>query len=173
MALRKKAEEGELVLAYVDETGFDAVHPNQYAWSPKGERHLIQADRGSRLNVIGAMLSTGKLYSQKLWGNTNSDNFSAFINNLVTYVGKPLTIVLDNASIHTSKVMENVMEALKEKGVSFYFLPAYSPELNRIERLWHKIKYTWMSAKRRDKMVLEQDVTEILDGYGGNFKFDF
>lgn len=84
-----------------------------------------------------------------------------------------MTIVMDNASIHTSKLMEKVMAALKEKGVTFYRLPAYSPELNRIERLWHKMKYTWMKAKRRDKTVLEEDVTEILDGFGNKFKFDF
>jgi transposase len=171
--LRQKAEDKELILAYVDETGFDAVHPNQYAWSPKGERHLIQADRGSRLNVIGAMLSSGHLYSKKVWGSTNSEIFSAFIENLVHYVGKPLTIILDNASIHTSKLMENVMAVLKENGVSFYLLPAYSPELNRIELLWHKIKYTWMTTKRRTKPVLEQDVAEILDGFGKKFKFKF
>lgn len=171
--MRQKAKDKELILAYVDETGFDEVHPNQYAWSPKGERHLIQADRGSRLNVIGAMLSTGQLYSTKVWGKTNSEVFAAFIDSLVNYVGKPLTIVLDNASIHTSKLMKNVMAALKEKSVSFYLLPAYSPELNRIERLWHKMKYTWMSAKRRTKVILEQDVAEILDGFGEKFKFEF
>ncbi|MDZ7855608.1 IS630 family transposase [Sphaerotilus sp.] len=170
--MRKKAEDEELVLAYVDETGFDAVHPNQYAWSPKGERHLIQADRGSRLNVIGAMLSTGQLYAHKLWKTTDSAAFSAFIENLVHHVGKPLTIVMDNASIHTSKLMINVMAALAEKGVSFYRLPAYSPELNRIERLWHKMKYAWMKAKRRDKIILEQDVTEIIDGFGKGKKFE-
>jgi transposase len=171
--LRKKAEDEEIVLAYVDESGFDAVHPNQYAWSPKKERHLIQADRGSRLNVIGAMLSTGQLYAKKLWKNTSSEIFSDFIENLVTYVGKPMVIVMDNASIHTSKLMKEVMAALKEKEVTFYRLPAYSPELNRIERLWHKMKYTWMKAKRRDKAVLEEDVTEILDGFGKKFKIAF
>jgi transposase len=171
--LRQQAKDKELILAYVDETGFDSVHPNQYAWSPKGERHLIQADRGSRLNVIGAMLSTGSFYSQKLWGSTDSEAFSAFIQNLAHHVGKPLTIVFDNASIHTSNLMKKVMAALKENGVSFYPLPAYSPELNRIERLWHKIKYTWMKAKRRDKVALEQDVAEILDGFGKKFKFEF
>lgn len=161
------------MMAYVDESGFDAVHPNQYAWSPKKERHLIQADRGSRLNVIGALLSTNELYAEKSWKSTNSARFADFIQNLVTHIGKPMIIVMDNATIHTSQLMKEVMADLAEKGVTFYRIPAYSPELNKIERLWHKMKYTWMPAKRRDKPVLEEDVTEILDGFGQKFKFAF
>lgn len=69
--------------------------------------------------------------------------------------------------------MKRIMAALKENGVSFYSLPAYSPELNRIERLWHKMKYTWMKAKRRNKVALEQDVAEILDGFGKKYTFEF
>jgi transposase len=29
----------------------------------------------------------------------------------------------------------------------FYFLPPYSPELNRIEILWKKMKYEWLPFK--------------------------
>lgn len=33
--------------------------------------------------------------------------------------------------------------------------------------------YTWMKAKRRDKLILEQDVTEILDRFGKKYTFEF
>lgn len=69
--------------------------------------------------------------------------------------------------------MKDAIDFFKTKGVNFYFLPAYSPELNRIERLWHKIKYTWMSAKRRTKSDLEDDFGEIIDGFGKKYKFEF
>jgi transposase len=38
--------------------------------------------------------------------------------------------ILDNASIHTAKKLKPCWDLLKEKGMRFYFLPAYSPELN-------------------------------------------
>ena len=41
-----------------------------------------------------------------------------------------------------------------------------SPELNRIERFWHAIKFTWMAPKCRDSKMLEADVDEILDNFG-------
>ncbi|WP_157648304.1 IS3 family transposase, partial [Burkholderia ubonensis] len=34
--------------------------------------------------------------------------------------------------------------------LTLYFLPPYSPELNRIEKLWHKMKYEWLAFKARD-----------------------
>ena len=65
--MRQQAADGHLVLAYVDEAGFSAVHPNRSAWTPKGERHLIEAKRSKRLNVMAALLSSGGLFSAKLW----------------------------------------------------------------------------------------------------------
>ncbi len=64
-------------------------------------------------------------------------------------------------------------EVLQGKGLKLYFLPPYSPELNRIEKLWHKMKYEWMAFKSRDAQTLEADVDEILAGFGKKYKLDF
>jgi transposase len=54
---------------------------------------------------------------------------------------RPCIIVLDNASAHTSRAVKAVLPALEAAGVTLYYLPPYSPELNRIEELWRQIKY--------------------------------
>lgn len=162
-----------MVLAYVDEAGFSQVHPNRSAWTPKGERHLIEAKRGKRLNVLAAMLSTGGLFSAKMWETTTSDIFTGFIGLLKEHVGRPLTIILDNASVHKAKANRHIIEFLKRQGVGLYFLPPYSPELNRIEKLWHLMKYTWMAAKCRNSQMLENDVDEVLSNFGSKYKLDF
>jgi transposase len=172
-ALREQAAAGEIELAYADEAGFACVHPNRSAWTPVGGRHLIEAKRGKRLNVLGALLSSGKLFSAKLWTRVNSDLFVGFLGLLREEVGKPLTVILDNASIHKAKATRHVVEYLKKQGVTLYFLPAYSPELNRIERLWHKMKHTWMEVKCRTQEMLEADVSDILDNFGIKYKFQF
>ncbi len=77
--LRAQAAAGKMVLAYCDEVGFSQVHPNKSAWTPKGERHLIEAKRGKRLNVLAAMLSTGELFSAKIWQSTTAEIFAGFI----------------------------------------------------------------------------------------------
>lgn len=162
-----------MVLAYVDEAGFAQVHPNRSAWTPQGERHLIEAKRGKRLNVLAAMLSTGGLFSAKLWQTTKSDAFVGFIGLLKEHVGQRLTVILDNASIHKAKANAHIIDFLETQGVTLYFLPPYSPELNRIEKLWHLMKHTWMAVKCRNSATLESDVTEILDNFGTKYKFAF
>nr|WP_245598843.1 IS630 family transposase [Methylomicrobium lacus] len=136
-----QAKVGTIELAYVDEAGFAPQPPNRSAWTKKGETHTVTAKRGRRLNVIGAMLSSGKLVMAKLWQSINGLWFFAFLMAMLDKVSKPLVVILDNASIHTAKKLKPYWDLLEEKGMRFYFLPPYSPELNRIELLWHKMKY--------------------------------
>ncbi|MFD0532276.1 transposase [Kitasatospora arboriphila] len=46
------------------------------------------------------------------------------------------TIVLDNASAHVSQVVKAAGPQLEGYGITLYYLPPCSPELNRIERVW-------------------------------------
>lgn len=174
MELRKRAEAGEITLAYLDEAGFEQTHPNRGAWTPVGEQHCIEAGRGSRLNVVAALLSTGKVISAQLWGNMNSELFLGFLGLLREQAAsKPMTVILDNASIHHAKRIAPVVNMLEKQGITLYFLPAYSPELNRIETLWHLIKYSWMAVKQRSAEVLKTDVSHILDNFGSTYKMNF
>ena len=84
-----------------------------------------------------------------------------------------MTVILDNASIHKAKSEKDIHDHLNKNGVTLYFLPPYSPELNKIERLWHKMKYTWMAPKCRDSAALEADIDSILSNFGSDFKFGF
>ena len=58
------------------------------------------------------------------------------------------------------------MNLLEKQGVTHYFLTPYSQELNRIEKLWHLMRYTWMPVKSRDGKTLEAAVGEILNYFG-------
>jgi transposase len=83
---------------------------------------------------------------------------------LLKHVGKPLTVILDNASMHTAKAIKPMLEQLRQKGLTLYFLPPYSTELNRIEILWRKVKYEWMAFKTRDsKILLPTSTTSLLN----------
>jgi len=148
-------------------------YPNRSAWTPIGKCHKIDANRGKRLNVIGAMLSTGDLYSVAMWQTTNSVLFTEFLGQLMNSVGKPLTVMLDNASFHKAKAVQPMLKELAQKGLMLYFLPAYSPELNRIEKFWHKVKYELMEFKTRNVKTLEEDVRKILDGFGKDYGMTF
>lgn len=138
-----------------------------------GQRHLIEATRGKQLNVMAALLSTGEAFSAKYWQTTTADVFGGFLGLLTQHVGKPIKLIIDNASIHRAKALKPVIKYLETKGLTIYFLPPYSPELNRIERLWHKIKHTWMTPKHRDSKTLEADVDEIFNNFGSKYQLAF
>jgi transposase len=123
--------------------------------------------------VIGALLSSGKLVMAKLWQSVNRLWFFAFLMAMLERVSKPLVVILDNASIHTAKKLKPYWDLLEEKGMQFYFLPPYSPELNRIELLWHKMKYEWLQFKLHTPGELEEAIDEIGEGFGDLYKLTF
>ncbi len=47
------------------------------------------------------------------------------------------TVILDNASFHRTTQLRAFLEPL---GCTLLPLPPYSPDLNKIEQLWHRIK---------------------------------
>lgn len=161
------------MLGYLDEAGFAQVHPNRSAWTPRGEQHLIPAMRGKRLNVLAALMSSGELESVQFKENMNSDLFVGFLDLLAEKYDKPVVIILDNASVHTAKRIQAHLKLIEAKGLSLYFLPPYSPELNRIEKLWYQMKQVWMDVKHRTLDVLSADIAQITQNFGSLFKFRF
>ena len=55
-----------------------------------------------------------------------------FFNDFVNQIKKDTVVILDNASIHTSKLFKEHIEQWKQKGLQLLYLPPYSPELNPI-----------------------------------------
>lgn len=168
-----QAQAGEIELAYVDEAGFAPQPPNRSAWTKSGETHAVTATRGQRLNVIGALLSSGELLMTKLWHSVTGLWFFAFLMAVLKRVKKPLVVILDNASIHTAKKYQPYWDLLTEAGMRFYFLPPYSPELNRIEMLWRKMKYQWLPFKSFTPSELEQAIESIGTGFGSEYTLTF
>jgi len=96
-------------------------------------------------------------------GPIDSERFVAFVWRLagrppVALVGwrrvRPLVIVLDNYSVHKSLVVRMALPALAAANVVLFYLPAYSPELSKIEPIWRSVKGHGMPS--RSQMVLGQ-----------------
>ena len=60
--------------------------------------------------------------------------------------GKLTVIVQDNASIHRANLVKERVHLWKKQGLILFFLPPYSPEMNRIEDRWCRA-YRLMSSK--------------------------
>jgi putative transposase len=53
----------------------------------------------------------------------------------------PRAVVLDNGSLHVSKLVRRARRELARRGIYLYYLPPYSPELNEIEPVFRQVKY--------------------------------
>jgi transposase len=103
-------------------------------------RLFVKAPAGrQRLNVLGVVNAITKQVD--FVTNTtyiNADVIADFLRQLaVKYHDLPIVIVLDNARYQHCRMILALTEQL---GITLLFLPAYSPNLNIIERLWKFLK---------------------------------
>jgi len=78
------------------------------------------------------------------WGRERGSLIAAqvvdFLQHLPRLPHKPLVVVLDNGSIHVSRIVKEARTALQRQRIYLYYLPPYSPELNLIEPIFGGIK---------------------------------
>lgn len=97
---------------------------------------------------------TKKLFFRTNITYVNANELCLFLTYLRTQIiGKPISLVLDNARYQHCQLVKDFAESLN---VTLLFLPAYSPNLNLIERLWKFIKKKALYAKFYENFTLFQ-----------------
>ena len=156
-------------LYYFDESSF-SLSPNiPYGWSPKNETITLEATRSKSLKVLAFLGLDNQLKAYTTTGTINSDVVISIFDDFIEQLPKnhKTIVVLDNAPTHTSNAFQDKIEEWEEKGLILYFLPTYSPELNRIEILWKFMKYHWIQIKDyASTQALEIYINRILSTYG-------
>ncbi|MFB7641841.1 IS630 family transposase [Peribacillus butanolivorans] len=70
----------------------------------------------------------------------NAQSFYRFLRYTLTQYGdRHVVMILDNARIHHAKILEPFLQE-QEHRLTLLFLPAYSPNLNAVERIWGWLK---------------------------------
>lgn len=165
---------GEINLYYLDEAGFCLIPNVPYGWQNIGEYLSIDSSRSKRLNVLGIMSRKNHLEAYVSTESINSDVIIACIDAFFPVVVIPTVIVVDRASIHTSGAIFDRLEEWKERGLTIFELPAYSPELNLIEILWRFMKYEWIETNAYSSwQALVLSVEKILGEFGENYAINF
>jgi transposase len=110
-------------------------------------RVFLKATAGrNRINVLGAINAT--THQLETVVNTTYITASEVVELLqslaVKYAGLPIHVVLDNARYQHCAL---VIEQAKTLNIQLVFLPAYSPNLNIIERLWKYLRENILHGK--------------------------
>jgi len=143
--LKAKAAAGRVALYYLDECGFSPTLPAGYSWTLPGRRKHVpyEAPQGRRVNAMAAYRPFSRsprlevFTAERTW---DAYDLLGFLNAL-PWSRAPRVVVLDNASVHTSRVIRQARRGLSDSGVYLYFLPPYSPELNLIEGVFRQVKH--------------------------------
>ncbi len=174
-AFHEREAAGEIDLFYLDESGLSSRSCVPYAWQRRGGTRTLPANVPRRLNVIGLINRDNQGYFHTAEGTvthaTVIEAISGFIRMRAS--GKLTIVVMDNASVHKKAVQQAQWEWLAD-WVWIWFLPPYSPELNRIEILWKKIKYEWLPwAAYHCFDSLRTALQEIFENLGGKYRINY
>lgn len=171
-------EQGLCDVLFGDESGFALSPCVPYVWQMPGYPLLLPAHpHHKRLNVLGFWRSDNWMRYSTFNGRMNCARFIECIEtDLLPHLraDRPTILVLDNAPIHKAKLVMAKREEWKAKGLRLFFLPTYSPHLNRIELLWRQVKYRWLEpAAYENFQTLINSVKSILDQVGTKYLLSF
>ena len=133
-------------------------------WRRKGQPMKVPAaGEDQKFTVFGGVdYASG----QVLWQTSERKGevaFMAFLEHLAATLptDEPVVVVLDNVGYHKSHALREVWRRYSGR-LQPFFLPAYSPQLNLIERLWRYVKqrlacHRWWN--RLDRLI---QATEVL-----------
>ena len=97
--------------------------------------------------MIGALRLDGSTACMSIEGAADTDVFDAYVRRvLAPTLQAGDIVVMDNLSPHKN---EPTLHWLAQLEVKVLFLPAYSPDLNPIEKMWSKIKNALRTAEAR------------------------
>lgn len=173
--LTKKADRGLLDLAYFDGSGFNLWAKVVYAWQKRGTRIVIPVSKGKSQNVLGFMWHRCQKFESFVFeGAIDSNVVINCFDSIAHRIKRQTVVVIDNAPIHRSEEFEEKIEQWAKLGLKIYYLPTYCPSLNKIEMLWKKIKYDWLSWEAYGSYKnLCEELDKVLSNIGSKYQITF
>lgn len=145
-------------LVYADESGMDNRDEYEYGYGQQGERvyALKSSCRSGRVNMIAALNGKTLMAPFTIEGACNRTVFEIWLESCLIPVLKPgQKLVIDNASFHKGGRIEQLVEAA---GCEVWYLPPYSPDLNKIERCW-----SWLKSRIRQQIGQFDSLREAME----------
>jgi transposase len=137
--LRRLAKRIGADIYFVDESAVRSDHHRGTTWGAIGQTPVVE-DSGDRfgLKLISAVSPRGDMRFAVIEGRMTSDKFIAFLKKLHADAGKPIIVIADNASYHSSGMVQKFAKEMQ--AIHLGWLPKYAPELNPDEQVWNHAK---------------------------------
>ena len=141
----REAQAGRRTVVFVDAAHFVFGSFLGYLWCVV-RRWVKGASGRQRVNVLGALNAvTHQLTTVSNESYINAECVCDLLRKLRRqYRCRPLSVFLDNARYQRCRLVQEFAEQLH---IELLFLPAYSPNLNLIERFWKFVKKQCLYSK--------------------------
>ena len=138
--IRRKAEQCNGAVYFLDESAVRSDHHAGTTWSPKGKTPVVRTT-GARfsLNIIGAISPQGEFRFMLYEKSMNAQRFIEFLKRLLNDEPRPIFLIVDGHPVHRSRAVKKFVESTQGR-LELHFLPPYSPEVNPIEQVWNHAK---------------------------------
>lgn len=130
-------------------------------WAPTGETPVLRCKlTRDHFSVISAISPQGQLYLTMQEQAFDSDAVVAFLEQLLDQISGKLLIIWDGAAIHRSQTIKAFLADGAAARIWLARLPAYAPDLNPDEGIWHYLKHVELKNVCCDDMAdLRQNLT--------------
>ena len=150
-------------LVFLDESGIDTRLIRTHARAPRGDRAIGNVPwKRRRLTLIGALGLGGIVAMMAVAAATDAAVFLGVLEAELVPALKQrpeAVVVLDNLSAHKTPA---VRAALDRAGISYRYLPSYSPDFNPMEPCWAKLKAHFRARAARSVEALEAELPSAL-----------
>ena len=138
--LRAKARRNGAIIYFVDEASVRSDAHRGTTWGKVGQTPEVE-DSGDRFSIrlISAVSPRGDMKFSSFTGRMNGERFIEFVKKLHTDAGRPIIVIADNASYHSSGPVKRYSKSTNGQ-VTIASLPRYAPELNPDEQVWNHAK---------------------------------
>ena len=136
-------------MIFLDESGAKTNLTRLCGRALKGQRVHASTPHGhwQTTTMISSIRLDGTTACMALEGTTDTESFRAYVRQVLLPTLRPGDLVImDNLSPHKS---DPTLALITNAGAQVLFLPAYSPDLNPIEKMWSKIKSLLRTAEAR------------------------
>ena len=150
-------------LIFLDESGAKTNMTRRYGRALRGQRVHAACPQGhwQTTTMISSIRLDGSTACMTIPGATDAEVFRVYVSQILCPTLHPGdVVVMDNLSAHKS---EATLSLITQVGAQIRFLPAYSPDLNPIEKMWSKVKTLLRSAEARTQQGLLQAIGSALE----------
>ncbi len=152
-------------LVFVDETWASTNMHRTHGRCGRGERLVMDVPHGhwKTTTFVAALRADGMTAPTVIDGPVTGDLFVAYVEQQLVPTLRPGDIVvMDNLACHKRAGVRRAVEAA---GCELRLLPAYSPDLNPIEKAFSKLKAKLRAAAKRTVREVEDLLGQLSDSF--------